>query len=610
MMQLLKDMKKIKEDAKTVEMAHPSGHSLTIILKKVPAIQREALKRLPLYEGGDVKGIHKSYFEEPETKKQMGESKAGDKVRSMDINKKSKEEAKVEHHKVLGEMKEMPNPKLKGLANGGMANYDEGSKDGPVSTDDQKPPVTVNVNAGPTSAAGQQATAPVNVQQPNIPTSNPAVQLPNGSMSAPGAAKTGLQAEQEQRAIDISKAQSMVPVEQAKLEAQRQQAVQDQNNVNALKTHADNLAQNINKIDPDAYRKNMSDPAKVATGLGLFLGGFSVPFGGQNFTADFLNKQIDRDIDAQKQNNENQKTVFGAYNTLYGDQNVASNMAKASMADIYTSQAAQIAQKLGTPQAIANYHKLASDLSVIKNKAILDSAGNLSSLPNNPSKGTSPQEQLPPGAQANPNQKLIDQGLIAGSPSHGMPGADAAIQERSGMIEPDKYADSSILNPGAEKHLDELRYTPKAKDEINQIKEQYNSAVQADALLDQLHDVHQKLYKDALKGGSAGYVRRHDPSASIPLVGEALSRTFVQPATANPVNKEYDSLKSRITGDIAQALRGTNVSGEEINHMVNANVPEPGDPPELVQRKERNIRLFIKNSVNKGLLKDWELAPK
>ena len=107
----LKGWQKIGEDKKTTTMKSEKGHQMTLVHKGLPKIQQEALKRLPLYEGGDVKGVHKTYFDEPETKQQMGESKAGDKVRSMDINKNSKNDAKAEHTKVLGEMKSMPNPK-------------------------------------------------------------------------------------------------------------------------------------------------------------------------------------------------------------------------------------------------------------------------------------------------------------------------------------------------------------------------------------------------------------------------------------------------------------------------------------------------------------------
>ena len=133
---------------------------------------------------------------------------------------------------------------------------------------------------------------------------------------------------------------------------------------------------------------------------------------------------------------------------------------------------------------------------------------------------------------------------------------------------------------------------------------QYTKAQQADTILSQLHDVHQNLYKEAQAGGTSGYLRRHDPSASVPVVGHALSLLGIQPATDTQNNRAYETNKTRIVSDIANALRGTNVGGEEINKIVDANTPEHGDSPERVAEKERAIRIFIKNSVEKSMLKN------
>lgn len=67
-------------------------------------------------KGGEVKGVHKPAFEEDF----LGESEAGQHTRNMDLRSSEKEKAKNKHHQVLGEMKAMPNPKLKGLSRGGQ----------------------------------------------------------------------------------------------------------------------------------------------------------------------------------------------------------------------------------------------------------------------------------------------------------------------------------------------------------------------------------------------------------------------------------------------------------------------------------------------------------
>lgn len=98
--------------------------------------------------GGKVKGVHKSSMdvERPNNKKEKsyaGESEAGMYTRSKDIrrNEDDAEAHKSKHYEVLGEMKSMPHPKLKGLAEGGPVpscsncGYSEG---GAVEEDNRK----------------------------------------------------------------------------------------------------------------------------------------------------------------------------------------------------------------------------------------------------------------------------------------------------------------------------------------------------------------------------------------------------------------------------------------------------------------------------------------
>jgi hypothetical protein len=571
-----KDWKKTKEDSKSVTMKHDKGHEMTLLLKGIPGVQKEALKRLPLYEGGDV-GVHKA------TKEKGGTSEAGEIVRktknlnSTTFKKSMQEPAKEEHRSKLEELQSMPKPKLQGLADGGE-----------VDDSDSQPPVTVNVNSGPTpSTAAQQASTPVNVQQPQMPQAPPTL-LPNGSMSAPGTAETAQASAAGQAQVDAAKSNAMVQVEQAKLQAQRQQAQQDQDNLNNLKASTDTVASRIKDIDPNHYMENRDTSTKVGQAFGLLLGGMSTgAHGGPNPAMDYINKQIDRDIGAQKQNNENQRTIYGFYKDLYGNENAASALAKASQIDIYNSQAQKIAQQLGTPQAIVNLQKTQSDLAAAKNKAILDAAGNLSSTPNMPRGG---------GGSAPAHAPQNNTNILRTSTS-------PEAQNEKPLLPPDDYADSPLLSPNAQGTLKSMQYSsPQDRANYPKALEQFTQAQSADRVLGQLHEVHQKLFQDAQAGGSSGYLRRHDPTATIPFAGHAISQMFVQPATDTQNNRDYDTNKTRIVSDIANALRGTNVSGEAIQRIVDDNTPEHGDTPKMVAQKERNIRVFIKNSVPKSLL--------
>ncbi len=556
---------KVSEDKKSTTLKHDKGHMMTLAHSKLPKIQQEALKRLKMSDGGTV-----------------------------DPNKAKSAQDSMRN----------------------AFHFAEGTET-PIEAKPQAP-VTVNVSTAPEMQQTKPMPSPVQQAQPvpvQVPAvaKNPNVLLKNGSMNAPGAAQTAQQG--VKLAADVQAAQSAasVPQLQQSLDAQSQLNKNEVDNINNLKSHADEFSnwQKANPLNEKAYLENMGAGKKITTALGLLLSGAGSGLnGGSNMAMDFLNKQIDRNIQAQKDRFGQVQTIWGAYKDLYGNEQVANNMARLHQLDMLNTQAKMTAAQLGTPAAQAALMQLESKISPEMNKLILDSAGNLSSLPNNPKQG---EEALPDQGANNPNKKLIDNKIVAGNykpenPSFGMVTSQASVQPN--YIEKDNYADTGILSHTAKQKLDSLRYTPKAKEEINQIKEQYTQAKAADALLSQLHGLHQDLYKDAVAGGSSGYIRRHDPTASVPLIGDAISRTFVQPATATNTNKSYDSLKSRITGDIATALKGTNISGEEINHMVNSNLPEPGDTPELIEKKERNIRLFIKNSVNKSLLEDWDLLNK
>lgn len=120
-----KSKKAFSENVKTeMEHGHPQKQALAIaysVMRKAGHKMSDGGecmacggKACKYAKGGEV-GVHEQAFEES----YPGESKAGQHARSMDINKASKEKAKNEHYQVLGQMRSMPSPKLKGLGEGG-----------------------------------------------------------------------------------------------------------------------------------------------------------------------------------------------------------------------------------------------------------------------------------------------------------------------------------------------------------------------------------------------------------------------------------------------------------------------------------------------------------
>lgn len=117
-------------------------------------------------------------------------------------------------------------------------------------------------------------------------------------------------------------------------------------------------------INPRQYMENQTATQKVATGIGLLLGGFSGGYSGSNYNPamDFLNKQIDRDIAGQKANQENRINVYNGYLNQFKNNVVAENMTRATQNGIYASQIRQAAAKAGSPMANANGEAAAAQL--------------------------------------------------------------------------------------------------------------------------------------------------------------------------------------------------------------------------------------------------------
>ncbi len=379
---------------------------------------------------------------------------------------------------------------------------------------------------------------------------------------------------------------------QAKLDAQtmadQQLVLQNQNNqvahnVQEMKGHIDDTLDTIDDdgndiatIRPNAYFEDMSAPRKVGSAITMLLAGAS---GAGKNAMDFLNKQIDRNVQAQQNSFNNQNTIYHAYHELYGDETIAANMTAANNALMFANKINMNAKRVGTQQAMAS---AAAASAALNNKAAQElgmAATRRTAIQNGLAK---PSSQQQPQQQGQPQQNSV-----------------VAPQGKSAEEE---FADSPILDSNAAEALNGIRFGP-LKDQYNDFKDSYASAKQADQVLSQLHDVHQQMFKDAQDAGSEGYIRRHNFIKELPFVGNAANEAVIKPMTDKPVNRDYEANKTRITSDVANALKGTNVSGAEIDDIVSKNSPEHGDDEKAVAQKERNLKIFIKNAIAKQAAK-------
>jgi hypothetical protein len=92
-------------------------------------------------------------------------------------------------------------------------------------------------------------------------------------------------------------------------------------------------------INPNHYMENMSTAGKISSAIGLILGGIGGGLTGQgNPAAQFLQNQIDRDIDSQKANLGKKETLLSSYFKEFGNMQDATAMTKATQMSILASQ--------------------------------------------------------------------------------------------------------------------------------------------------------------------------------------------------------------------------------------------------------------------------------
>ncbi len=165
-----------------------------------------------------------------------------------------------------------------------------------------------------------------------------------------------------------AKAQQDLAVQEAAL---AKQAVSDQQTMqqnyqtswNELDQSRKDLMADIKAghIDPNHYMDSKSDLGKISTAIGLIMGGIGGG-GTSNPAMDFINKQIDRDIESQKASINSKHTLLSATMQQFGNLNDATKMAKVYQADIYKSKMEEQLALAKSPMVKAELQKAIGQL--------------------------------------------------------------------------------------------------------------------------------------------------------------------------------------------------------------------------------------------------------
>ncbi len=349
----LSKMKKVSGDNESSTFEHPSGHKMVISHKGVSALQRKQLEKMPVHkmaDGGDTLGSIIGYPGSPKPKpNQPHMYEAGGDTLPPELSDIPQDRAPASESAAqrFGDV-------LRTGASDALDTFKNvgSSVLSPVG----------DFAKGLVGVPDASANIPASAEQSHPMASHPAqMPMPDGTASAQDAKgsdfenayQKGLKAIKEQQNINSSMADTQAAsqrgyiVDSNALNDQIKQA--DQAHEKDQQDFAKDFAEG--HIKPNAYVEHMGVPQKVASAIGLLLGGITSGPDGVNPAADYLNKQIDRDIDAQKSRQDDRKTLLAANEAKYKDKVVALNQTRMNMNDMVSHQIQLAAAENGTAQA-------------------------------------------------------------------------------------------------------------------------------------------------------------------------------------------------------------------------------------------------------------------
>lgn len=231
------------------------------------------------------------------------------------------------------------------------------------SVDDQQPAIQVGtmpmtpqpgapmqVHSDPKSLPqqGVQPTAMVDqsAEQPQAP-----AQQEQPSM-AEQAMNTEMGANKKLGDIESGGQAAMAEVQRKAAQQEQIAAATYQDNFQKMKEETLHAAHDIDsmKIDPERYWGSHS---KILSAIGVALAGFGAGInGGPNNALTYIDKEIDRDVEAQKAELGKKENLMALNMKLYGDETIASNMTKAAKAASVANKMGAIAAKSGSQAAM------------------------------------------------------------------------------------------------------------------------------------------------------------------------------------------------------------------------------------------------------------------
>lgn len=380
----LSKFKKISADKSFTTLRHKDGHEIKIAHNAVNPKMRSQLQALPamMAEGGDVESKDNNFKTEQESPKPTPTPNAP--INNQRSNTEERSEQRQKFFDDLGKTFKAEGGKVS--ENDIVPVDEQGNETNDVVPADSQelPPNDVVPVSSEEEEQRQLASqpnmvvpmkgpgdAPEVVGAPASSSSSSSTAQPASPMSSPSNDLYGAGIEQAKASEDLrAAAVGQLGQQQATaLETRNDQAATDLMNTKASLNHINQTVDAITKdyqnqhLSPNHYLESLNTGQKIATSIGLILGGMGSGLTGQpNAAQQFLNAQIERDLGAQQANMSKQHNLLSALNQQYGNSVVAQNMFRLSRAEMLKNDLDKAAAQSASPMAQANAMKAKAEI--------------------------------------------------------------------------------------------------------------------------------------------------------------------------------------------------------------------------------------------------------
>jgi hypothetical protein len=363
------------------------------------------------------------------------------------------------------------------------------------------------------------------------------------------------------------------------------------------------------KIKPQTYKDlfNKKDTlGKIGSVFGMMLGGIGGALTHQKSAyMQNMDQEIQNDYDSQVKSSDNARSF---YKMAQEDPMIQAQAAK------YGADAKQVSQTVGNI-----WHRQAAF------QSLADQVNKMS--PNDP-RYQAAQQSLLQVYQAN-KQDMTNlmapynaYNAIQGPEDQGSPGAPAQPQQQGAApAQPQQQgagatsgspSATSILSPDAQNRFNASPYHPSM--EVNPadgpaLRAEFTQAQQADKMLGNLRGVFDDLKKNRDEVGKVGR-GIEGLGGNIPVLGDIGRGAGRMIERATEKGTRFQSTQSRLTQDITNLLKGSNLSDDSARSFVAANTPENGEPDDVVDQKFKNIEAMVKQSTPTATLKKYKMLRK